>query len=670
MNSATRLCLIVGLCCEMLRSAAATTNHEQQGTPEMRIESLLSARLFLSPQLVGGRLYFISNLSGQLSLYVMDANPGGSVPEPLLPPDLALQNPHLMDGYAFYVFPRLRKILVMLDRDGDENYQPMLIPMDGGYPEPAFADKLTNYRVHGVRCDPDRNLVYLNAESRTEQTIVAFQGDLATGILVNLGQSKWGSFVEGVNAAHTMAILSDGYTSGDNVLYLWQKNAGERTLLYGKPLEARKPGETVTLPAFGECHFVGHDSGLIFTTALFADTYSLGFLDLKAPTNVQPVSILGAVHKGAGDLVACRHLNKNRYMLEYNIDGCSWLYEGAFDEKSRVMKLGAVICGTGVLSNGVLDSVNYDKKGDMFALSFSTATSPTQLYTVGGKQRRTITQHTREHALGIPTEWLSAGEHASFTSVDGQRVSARLYLPSRVLNYKGPRPVVYYVHGWPQSQERPNFAWFSMPLIQYLTMNGFAVFVQNVRGSSGYGLSYMKKVDRDWGGNDRLDHVHGMTKVLPLDPRLDVKRAAVIGRSYGGYMTLMLASRHSELWSVAVDMFGPYDLTTFVERIPETWKPYFALSIGDPVNDRDFLLERSPRTYIDRLGTPLMVIQGKNDPRVVERESRDVVEQLQAKGKPVEYIVFEDEGHDVLKFDNRVRCYNAVTEFFRKHLRP
>jgi len=189
-------------------------------------------------------------------------------------------------------------------------------------------------------------------------------------------------------------------------------------------------------------------------------------------------------------------------------------------------------------------------------------------------------------------------------------------------------------------------------------------------GSTGYGLSYMKHVDHDWGGQDRLDHVHAMTKVLPNDARVDVRRAGVVGRSYGGYMTLTLAARHPELWAAAVDMFGPYDLLTFMDRLPETWKPYFALSVGDPAKDKDFLVERSPRTYIENTACPLLVIQGKNDPRVVERESRDVVEQLRAQGKTVDYLMFENEGHDVLKYENKVRCYNAITDFFKLHLKP
>jgi dipeptidyl aminopeptidase/acylaminoacyl peptidase len=227
---------------------------------------------------------------------------------------------------------------------------------------------------------------------------------------------------------------------------------------------------------------------------------------------------------------------------------------------------------------------------------------------------------------------------------------------------------VYYIHGGPQSQERPNFAWFSMPLIQILALEGFAVFVPNARGSTGYGSEYAQRVDRDWGGQDRLDHVFAMQEVLAKDDRVDVDRGGVIGRSYGGYMTLTLAGRHPELWRAAVDMFGPYDLFTFMERIPETWKPFFALTLGTAEDDRDFLIDRSPRTHIGNIACPLLVIQGQNDPRVVERESHDLVDELRGRGKDVDYIVFEDEGHDVLKLPNRVRCYEAITEFFSKHL--
>ena len=116
-----------------------------------RIESLLSARLFLNPQLAGDKLYFVSDLAGRLSLYRMDV--GGSVPEPLLPPGIALQNPELLGGYPFYALPDLDRIVLMLDQDGDENYQPNVIPLDGGFPEPLNEEAFSGMRTHLLDVD-------------------------------------------------------------------------------------------------------------------------------------------------------------------------------------------------------------------------------------------------------------------------------------------------------------------------------------------------------------------------------------------------------------------------------------------------------------------------------------------------------------------------------------
>jgi dipeptidyl aminopeptidase/acylaminoacyl peptidase len=376
------------------------------------------------------------------------------------------------------------------------------------------------------------------------------------------------------------------------------------------------------------------------------------------------------VHTGAGELERLQHLDGDRYAAIFNIDGCSWAYDTRFDEDARRLTVQGVLAGRGELARGVLHGLDLDESSGRFALAFCTATEPTQLYVSAGSDDASPVRLTRERPLGLVPDLLAPGEDASFVSHDGLRISARLYLPAERLGFDGPRPLVYYIHGGPQGQERPDFSWFSMPLIQILTLEGFAVFVPNARGSTGYGLGYASRVDHDWGGEDRLDHVFAMEAVLPKDERVDVGRAGVVGRSYGGYMTLTLATRHAELWRAAVDMFGPYDLLTFSERVPETWKPYIALTIGDVEHERDFMVERSPRTHIAAVSCPLLVIQGQNDPRVVESESSDLVEELRAHGRDVEYLLFEDEGHDVLKLPNRVRCYEAIAGFFSTQLAP
>jgi len=629
-----------------------------------RIESLLSARLFVEPQLTHDRISFVSNLSGHLSLYAMDVS--GGVPEPLLPPQIALQNPELVGGHLFHVCPELGRIVVMIDSDGDENYVPYTIPVDGGFPEPLAEATFAGGRSHLLHVDDAADIAYFGVESREEASITAVRVDLATGAAEELWTSPYGAFVAAWTPDHSRVALVDGYTSGDVVLYEVD-DAGRRVMLYGTPMEERDPEREYPPSGFRSGHGTASGAGILLTTTLFDDTGTLAYLDFARPGEVDPVTIDGLVHDGVGELEGLDHLEGDSYSLDYNIDGCSWVYAGEFDEAARRFAVRRVLVGEGELAGGVLHGLHYDQESGRFVAAFCTATSPTQLHVLPADEGQPAVL-TRERALGLAPELLSTGEDASFESHDGLRVSARLYLPSPELGYGGARPLVYYVHGGPQSQERPNFAWFSMPLVQILTLEGFAVFVPNARGSTGYGLDYAKRVDRDWGGLDRLDHVHAMTEVLPHDERVDVTRAGVVGRSYGGYMTLTLAARHPELWRAAVDMFGPYDLLTFMERIPETWKPYFALAVGDPVRDADFLVERSPKTHIADISCPLLVIQGQNDPRVVERESRDVVEQLHGLGREVDYLVFEDEGHDVLKLANRVRCYDTIVGFFATHL--
>jgi esterase/lipase len=636
------------------------------------IESFLSARVLLSPQLANGRVYFVSDLSGCMSIYSMKIS--GSLPAPLLPSGLALQNPHLMAGYNYYVLPKLQKVLVMIDENGNENYQPCFVPIEGGSPEPIFGDKYKNEQVACIHCDAEKNVAYFFRDDRKTPNIECLKVDLKTLEITSLGTSIYGNYFNGANADNAKVILADTYTAADTVLYMWQSGWPERKLLYGTPLQERGD-KKVKLSGIGTCGFVDNDTALLFRSNLFKDEGSLTYTPLSEPDEVVEVAVKGLCHTGMGELVDIEQVKKNRFIIEYNINGCSWVYEGDFrlGNGAPTFEITKTLVGLAPLSDGVVLGTHFkleDKEKPStadYVLAFTKANSPSQLYLLphAGKE---VIKLSEERILGIEQKFLPEGEDASYTSFDGLGISARLYMPSRELGFKGPRPLILYVHGGPQSQERPDFTWFSMPLIQFLTLNGFAVFVPNVRGSTGYGLKFMKMVDRDWGGKDMQDQVEGL-KMLEKDPRIDSSRRAVVGRSYGGYMTLMLASNHPELWKASCDMFGPYSLMTFLNRIPETWKTYFRLSIGDPEKDREFLKERSPITYLKNFRAPMLIVQGKNDPRVVLQESKDLVNDLRANNVEVELLIFEDEGHDVLKFKNKVTCYNKIVDFFKEHLR-
>src|SRR5919199_3597541 len=265
-----------------------------------RIESLLAARLFVSPQLVGDRLFFLSDLSGRLSLYAMDKR--GSVPEPLLPPNIALQNPSLMHGNeSFFVFPQLGQVLVMIDRDGDENYQPTFIPIEGGIPEPIFGDRFQGQQVFCPHADLEQNLAVFSVDPRTNPNYQTFLVNLATRELTDLGSSVYGNNFAGHNADYSKIVLYDSYTFNDHAVYLWEKETGERRLLYGVPLDQRREGEQVPLNSISYCKFTPGDRGLLFSTTLFQDDYGLGYLSFDAPDQIRPVRIEGTIHRGRGE---------------------------------------------------------------------------------------------------------------------------------------------------------------------------------------------------------------------------------------------------------------------------------------------------------------------------------------------------------------------------------
>jgi hypothetical protein len=208
-----------------------------ENKPRFSIESFLSARVLLSPQLANDRVYFVSDLSGCMSIYSMKRS--GSLPVPVLPSGLALQNPHLMAGYNYYVLPKLQKVLVMIDENGNENYQPCFVPIQGGSPEPIFGDRYKNEQVACVHCDAEKNVAYFFRDDRKTPNIECLKVDLKTLEITSLGTSIYGNYFNGANANNTKVILADTYTAADTVLYIWQSGWPERKLLYGIPLQER-----------------------------------------------------------------------------------------------------------------------------------------------------------------------------------------------------------------------------------------------------------------------------------------------------------------------------------------------------------------------------------------------------------------------------------------------
>lgn len=260
----------------------------------------------------------------------------------------------------------------------------------------------------------------------------------------------------------------------------------------------------------------------------------------------------------------------------------------------------------------------------------------------------------------ISPEEFSEPESITYESFDGLKIQAWVYRP----NSSGKAPVVVYPHGGPNWQFRPSYS----GTFQYLLDNGIGIFAPNFRGSTGFGKSFMKLINKDWGGGELRDIEEGVKWLLKQD-WVDPNRIAVYGGSFGGFATLSCLTRIPQYFCCGVDIMGPSNLITFAKTVPEHWKPLMNTLLGDPEKDHNLLVERSPLTYIDNIKAPLLVIQGANDPRVVKSESDQIVDALRSKGVEVEYIVFDDEGHGFSKRRNMIKAFKSAAEFLIKHLK-
>lgn len=254
----------------------------------------------------------------------------------------------------------------------------------------------------------------------------------------------------------------------------------------------------------------------------------------------------------------------------------------------------------------------------------------------------------------------------TYPTHDGRDVPAWLYRPSSAMG-DGPFPVLLSVHGGPEAQERAEYNYSG--LYQYLLSRGIGVLAPNVRGSTGYGASYQKLIQRDWGGGELGDLEHAVRYLRTLE-WVDGDAIAVFGGSFGGFAALSCLSRLPELFAAGVSVVGPSNLVTVGRSVPATWRPLIRAWLGDPDDDHDFLMSRSPITYADQIVAPLFVVQGAKDPRVVQAESDQIVDALRARDVVVRYDVYEDEGHGFTKRENEIQALGDVADFLVEHLRP
>ncbi|HEY3250681.1 MAG TPA: S9 family peptidase [Ignavibacteria bacterium] len=288
--------------------------------------------------------------------------------------------------------------------------------------------------------------------------------------------------------------------------------------------------------------------------------------------------------------------------------------------------------------------------------------NPNDIYVYDIKKERSK-QITYSMIGGIPKNSFVVPKKISYKSFDGLNISAFLYIPPWMKKNES-NPAILWPHGGPEWQEKNIFNKY----FQLLVNRGYIVITPNFRGSTGYGKTFQSLIYKDWGGNEFKD-VLGAYNNLIGTGYVDKSRIAVVGGSFGGFMTLTCVTKAPDNWRCAVDIFGPSNLFTFQKSVPEHWKPGVVELVGDPEKDKALLFERSPVNFVDNIKCPLFIVQGKNDPRVAQAESDQMVEKLKSQNKEAEYLVLEDEGHGFSKVSNQIKVWEMVCNFLDKHMK-
>ncbi len=259
---------------------------------------------------------------------------------------------------------------------------------------------------------------------------------------------------------------------------------------------------------------------------------------------------------------------------------------------------------------------------------------------------------------------LARTEPVSFAAKDGLTVHGYLTTPVGVPAKN--LPTVLLVHGGPWARD----SWGYNPQVQFLANRGYAVMQVNFRGSTGYGKAFLNAGNKEWAGKMHQDLIDGKAWLVGKGVA-DPKKVAIMGGSYGGYATLVGLTFTPDEFACGVDIVGPSNIVTLLKTVPAYWAPakaLFAKRVGDLEKEEEFLKERSPLFRVNYITKPLLIGQGKNDPRVKVAESDQIVAAMRRNGKAVEYVVYPDEGHGFARPENRLH-FNAVTELFlARHL--
>ena len=487
-----------------------------------------------------------------------------------------------------------------------------------------------------------KTILYYTSNKRDPRYFDLYKMDTATWTSNMIYKNDSGYNVNIMSFNEHYLLLTKTITTDENEMYLFDATSKQM-----KKISSNTGGASYNPSAFSI-----NDSSFYYTTNegkefqyLVKYTMATGQKEKVFETNWD-VAYMYQSENGKYRVVGINEDGRNKVMLFDNATG------GKIDFPE--------------LPDGDVQGVNISMSEKNMVLTVGSDKSPNNLWLYNFDTKK-FKQLTNTLNTEINSDDLVKSEVIRFKSFDGVEVPAIYYRPLNASKEKT-APALVWVHGGPGGQSRAGYSQSA----QYFLNHGYAILMVNNRGSGGYGKTFHAMDNRNHGDKDLMDCVYGKRWLAQQD-YIDSTKIGIYGGSYGGFMSLAGIIFHPNEFKIGVDMFGVANWPRTLKSVPPYWESFrkaLYREMGDPYGPDSVRLKNiSPLYNTDKIKTPLLVLQGSNDPRVLQAESDEIVAGAKRNGTPVEYVLFPDEGHGFIKKENQMKAAETTLKFLDKYLK-
>ena len=544
--------------------------------------------------------------------------------------------------FGFIWTPDSRRILYWQDQSGNENYHIYLA--DSDHPDQPAVDltpfEKTRAGIHQIiRSDPDNVLITHNNRDRTAYDL--YRANLKTREQTMLAQ----------NPGDVLIWLTD---DEGNLRGRVRKNDAEMRIFetFNAPDNTWKALMSLDLEdSLWILRFTAEGDAVWALSNRGRDRISLVRLDLA---NGDEKLVYEDPHVDLSGVFISYHTKEPLVAIAFPNFQKLHFFDPEIEEDARIFLDQAHVALD-------LNSADYEER----LLTVAAYTDKGyEYYLFNRDTRQKVLLH--RNPVSKYEDSLTSVQPVSFKSRDGLTIHAYLTLPQGTPGRE--LPMVLLVHGGPWARDY----WGYNSTVQFLANRGYAVLQINYRGSTGYGRAFKEAAVGEFAGKMHTDLIDGVDWAV-AQGIADPQKIAIFGFSYGGYATLVGLTFTPEIFACGVDVFGISNLVTFTKSVPQYWKnwmPYWYKYVGNPINPEDItrMESKSPLFRVDQINRPLLIVQGANDARVKQQESDQIVSAMHQAGKEVEYILFQNEGHSIRNWQNRIIFYRKLEDFLARHM--